>query len=93
MSKPLKVEELLQRNVYDVDHRPHIRVDASKCTKCETKPCVRLCPAACYTLVDGRLVFSYEGCLECGTCRVICPLNAIQWDYPLSGRGIQYRFA
>ena len=92
-SKPLKIDDLLQRNVYDVDHRPHIVVDTSKCSKCETKPCVLLCPAGCYTLVDNKLVFSYEGCLECGTCRIVCPHDAIKWDYPLSGRGVQYRFS
>ncbi len=89
----LRLEELLQRNVYDVDHRPHIVVDTSKCSRCDAKPCVRLCPAGCYTVVDGRLVFSYEGCLECGTCRVVCPLGAVKWDYPLSGRGVYYRFS
>ena len=91
--RPLKVDDLLQRNVYDVDHRPHIVVDSSKCEKCDVKPCVVLCPAGCYTVVDGRLVFSYEGCLECGTCRTVCPHGAIKWDYPVSGRGVQYRFS
>jgi ferredoxin like protein len=91
--KPMKLEELLQRNVYDVDKTPHIVVDTSKCRTCSLKPCTLLCPAGCYVLVDDRVVFSYEGCLECGTCRVICPYDAIKWDYPLSGRGISYRFS
>jgi len=91
--KQFKIEELLQRNVYDVQAEPHITVDSEKCEKCETKPCLRMCPAECYTLVGNRVLFSYEGCLECGTCRVICPMNAITWNYPKSGRGIQYRFA
>ncbi len=93
LQKPLRIDDLLQRNVYDVDHRPHIVVDTEKCKKCATKPCVLLCPAGCYITVDDRLVFSYEGCLECGTCRTICPHDAIKWDYPVSGRGVQFRFS
>ncbi|MET1128440.1 MAG: 4Fe-4S binding protein [Thermoproteota archaeon] len=92
-AKPLRVDDLLQRNVWDVDHRPHIVVDYEKCQACDTKPCTLLCPCGCYTVVEGRLLFSYEGCLECGTCRTVCPHDAIRWEYPLSGRGIQYRFS
>ncbi|WP_243675885.1 4Fe-4S dicluster domain-containing protein [Vulcanisaeta distributa] len=34
-----------------------------------------------------------RGCLECGTCRVVCPENNIEWNYPpKSGFGVQYRF-
>jgi len=87
----MKVEDLLQRTTWDVDPRPHITVDADKCARCPTKPCVLLCPAGCYTEVEGSVVFSYEGCLECGTCRVICPMGAVTWNYPVSGRGVQYR--
>ena len=90
--KMLRIEDLLNNNVWDVDYEPHIKVDYSKCVKCDWKPCIRLCPAECYTMVDDRILFSYEGCLECGTCRIMCPENAIEWDYPKSGRGIHYRF-
>lgn len=90
--KMMKLDDLLQRNVYDVDEKPHIIVDYTKCDKCPTKPCVYLCPAGCYTLVGGRILFSYEGCVECGTCRVICPMDAISWNFPKSGRGIYFRF-
>ena len=91
--KLIRVEDLLQRTVYDVDHRAHIVVDSEKCARCPKKPCTYLCPASCYVLVDDRIVFSYEGCLECGTCRVICPMEAITWNFPVSGKGVQYRFA
>ena len=90
--KPLKIEELLQRDVYDVDLEPHIIVDSEKCMQCPTKPCLTTCPASCYVLAGDKVVFSYEGCVECGTCRVVCPMGAIKWNYPKSGRGIMYRF-
>jgi len=90
--KPIKLEDILQSDVWNVDEEPHIVVDYSKCEKCPTKPCIYLCPAGCYTLAGDRVVFSYVGCVECGTCRVICPMDAITWNYPKNGHGIIYRF-
>lgn len=92
-SKPIAVDELLKVNLYDVEDTPHILVDADVCAGCDVRPCVNLCPAQCFTLVNGRVLFSYEGCLECGTCRVVCPEGAVKWNYPRSGKGIQYRFS
>ncbi len=91
--KGLRIEDILNNNIWDVDYEPHIKVDSSKCRKCELKPCIRLCPAECYTLVGEDVLFSYEGCVECGTCRVVCPENAITWEFPVSGRGIHLRFS
>ena len=90
--KPRRLEDILQSNIWDVDYEPHIKVDTSKCAKCDRRACINLCPAGCYTLLDDSILFSYEGCLECGTCRIICPKGAIQWNYPVSGRGVYYRF-
>ncbi|WP_192902944.1 ferredoxin family protein, partial [Pelotomaculum propionicicum] len=47
-----------------------------------------------YTLKeDGELSFDYAGCLECGTCRIICPKEgAISWQYPRGGFGINFRY-
>ena len=42
---------------------------------------------------DGRVLFSYEGCVECGTCRIVCnEFDNVEWTYPRGGYGIQYRF-
>lgn len=92
VQKPLKLEDILNSNIWDVDYEPHIKVDSEKCLRCNQKPCIYLCPAGCYTLLEGKVLFSYEGCLECGTCRVVCPEGAVNWNYPVSGRGIHYRF-
>lgn len=91
--KPMPVDEALKVNLYDLEGTPHIIVDTSLCADCDFRPCMRLCPAECFTFVGEKLLFSYEGCLECGTCRVVCPKEAIKWNYPRSGKGIQYRFS
>lgn len=91
--KGMKIEDILNNDIWDVDYEPHIKLDNSKCRNCELKPCLRLCPAECYTLVGDEVLFSYEGCVECGTCKVVCPENAIEWDYPRDGRGIHFRFS
>ncbi|MEM2003117.1 MAG: 4Fe-4S binding protein [Halobacteria archaeon] len=91
--KRVKVDDALNLNVWDVDSKPHIIVDYEKCKRlCDKKICTYLCPAKCYIPTENGILFSYEGCLECGTCRIVCPHEAINWDYPLSGRGVQYRF-
>ena len=91
--KPRPIDDILQSNIWDVDYEPHIKVEYEKCVACELKPCTKLCPAGCYTLLDNRVLFSYEGCLECGTCRIICPMDAVTWNYPVSGKGIYFRFS
>jgi ferredoxin like protein len=34
-----------------------------------------------------------DGCLECGSCRIICSdhLN-VDWEYPRGGHGILFKF-
>jgi len=49
-------------------------------------------PAKCYVQQGDYVVLSTEACVECGTCRVVCPHGAIEWNYPRSGMGIWYRF-
>ncbi|MCE4603985.1 MAG: ferredoxin family protein [Aeropyrum sp.] len=93
-SKMLSIEDILQRNVWDVAEDPHIEIPKGKENQrgIPKKALALLCPAACYTMVGEELLFSYEGCVECGLCRVITPKDKIKWTYPRSGRGIQYRF-
>ena len=42
---------------------------------------------------DGRKSFDYAGCLECGTCRIICGDTIVKkWAYPGPTMGVEYRF-
>lgn len=84
----------LKHNRYRVDRGAHIEVDYAKCRNCLHKACLTACPAQCYlSHTENGVVFNYEGCLECGTCYVICDRGALKWNYPKGGFGVSFRFA
>jgi ferredoxin like protein len=92
-----KVEEKLFQNRYKVDlGRPHVQIkNAEVCTnECQTQQCTSCCPAGCYTIEgDGRIVLISDGCMECGTCRIICDEHHnVAWEYPRGGYGILFKF-
>ncbi|MCG5239600.1 ferredoxin family protein [Azospirillum doebereinerae] len=96
MNMMVKIEEKLYQNRYIVDeNRPHIRIkDEAHCAACTSKACTVCCPAGCYSTNEaGGVTLATDGCLECGTCRVICQDSGnIEWDYPRGGYGISYKF-
>jgi ferredoxin like protein len=82
-------------NLYFIDDEPHIRiVDRDACNRCGNRPCVVSCPANCYRVdpSTGRVEFSHLGCLECGTCRIVCLEGVLLWNYPKGGHGVVYRY-
>lgn len=93
----VNVEEKLFQNRYKVDAgRPHIQIkDAAICTNnCESKSCTYICPASCYKMEgNGEVTLITDGCLECGSCRIICSEYAnVNWEYPRGGHGILFKF-
>ena len=52
------------------------------------------CPAGLFSLTaEGELRVSFRGCLECGTCRVLCGDTILtQWEYPLGTFGVDFRY-
>ncbi|MDU2065902.1 MAG: 4Fe-4S dicluster domain-containing protein [Sporomusaceae bacterium] len=96
--KKQAVEELLGYNKFNVDEEnAHIVIDKEICAKCKTKPCLVACPAVLYRQQDEKsdVTFDYAGCLECGTCRVVCynqgNKGIVKWVYPNGTFGISYR--
>lgn len=93
-----KVEEKLFQNRYRVDEgHAHIQIiNADVCRdKCKDQDCLTCCPAACYALDDEtkKVTLVTDGCLECGTCRVICSeYRNVAWEYPRGGYGILFKF-
>jgi len=71
----------------------HIRLDPKLCRECSRRICLKICPAGVYVWNEGKekIDIRYENCLECGTCRVACEMDNIEWSNPLGGAGIVYR--
>lgn len=93
--KRMEAAELLSLNKFDVDEdEAHIKLDQSICAKCSDKPCLVVCPAVLYKLEkNGNIMFDYAGCLECGTCRVMCKDKGIvKWVYPRGTYGVSFRY-
>jgi ferredoxin like protein len=89
-----RIEDKLFLDRFRVDEEPHIRIieNALCMAKCEDQPCLYFCPANVYRLEKDRIVVAYEGCLECGSCRIGCPHLNIEWRFPTGGYGISHRF-
>ena len=91
----VNIEEKLFQNRYKVDAgRPHITArDTDVCQSCDAKPCTVCCPAGCWSLDDGgKIDLVVDGCLECGTCRLVCDSDNVDWNYPRGGFGILFKF-
>ncbi|MEW6698707.1 MAG: ferredoxin family protein [Bacillota bacterium] len=91
----VNIDDKLYLNRWKPDHQTHLEIiDPAVCTeKCEGKDCTVFCPARVYEWRDGRIAVGYEGCLECGACRIGCPHANIRWRYPRGGHGVQFRLA
>ncbi|HPF20310.1 MAG TPA: ferredoxin family protein [Syntrophomonas sp.] len=90
----MEAAELLSLNKFTVDEEEaHIVLDKNICRQCTEKACLLVCPAVLYKLdKNGDISFDYAGCLECGTCRVMCKNKGIiKWQYPRSSFGVSYR--
>ncbi len=87
----MTIDDKLALDLFHVDQESHILVNQEICGKCPHKWCTYVCPVENYRLEDGKVVFSWEGCLECGTCRITCDQGALTWNYPRGGFGICYR--
>ena len=66
--------------------------DATACPLCEDRPCTYVCPANLYQWLEDQLVHTCEGCLECGSCRIVCDKEAVEWALPRACFGICYLF-
>lgn len=87
--------ELLSLDKFNADEgEPHIVLDKNICAQCKEKACLVVCPAVLYKLdKSGKISFDYAGCLECGTCRVMCKNKGIiKWVYPRGTFGVIYRY-
>lgn len=46
-----------------------------------------------FVVDEGNLQFDCAGCLECGTCRVLCGETILKkWEFPQGTFGVEFRF-
>ena len=73
------------------DHA-HITVKPEICARCPHSLCTFVCPSACYERIEGRLVFRYEDCVECGACDIACDQGSVTWTMPRGPYGVRYAY-
>lgn len=90
-SIPENIENKLYKVKYKTDSKCHLNPNNSKCLQCIDKVCTIICPANVYNYneTEKKLTVSYEKCLECGACKLIC--KNIEWVYPSSGKGVNFK--
>ena len=91
----VRVEDKLFYNRYLVDAgRPHIKVRPHTAPSPALLSLLHACPARCYELnAKGQVEITADGCVECGTCRIIGePSGDIEWNYPRGGYGVLFKF-
>lgn len=89
----VNVDEKLAVDKFNVDEgNAHIEL-AESIDDAEFAKLVLCCPAGLYKYDEAHNpVFDYAGCLECGTCRILCRDTIVaKWEYPQAGLGVSYR--
>lgn len=89
----MNIDELLSKVKCKPDTKSHLMPNNDICEKCTNRVCEIICPASVYEWDESqnRLRVAFENCLECGACRIACPHNSIDWNYPDSNKGIVYK--
>lgn len=96
MLELVDVDDRLAVNRFEVDEEnAHIILKAlSEADMAEYRKLMLACPAGLYKLDEnGAPRFDYAGCLECGTCRILCGKTLLEkWGFPQFGAGVEYRY-
>jgi len=89
------IDDILMSLKYFTDEQElHLAIiEPIVCQECVEKPCIDFCPVGAYRLQDGNTVqIAVQSCIECGTCRLLCPYQNVSWKYPRGGFGVSYKF-
>ncbi|MCI4348976.1 MAG: 4Fe-4S dicluster domain-containing protein [Thermoplasmata archaeon] len=76
----------------DSPEHAHITVKPEVCAQCPHSLCTFVCPAQCYERIEGKLVFRYEDCVECGACDIACDQGSVTWNFPRGTFGVRYAY-
>lgn len=89
------IDDMLMSLKYFIDEKEaHLHIISSEvCVACNDKPCLTFCPVGAYMAEEsGRIQIAHQSCIECGSCRVMCPHANVNWKYPRGGYGVAYKF-
>ena len=93
MNETSNLKTKLGKNVFKPAKEPHICIRKGFEKDPRLQAAIYVCPAGLYTLnSQGEVQLEIDGCLECGTCRIACGTEVLDWNYPVGGTGVQYRF-
>ena len=90
----VNVDIKLGKNKFHVDEGiPHI-ILGERPDPVELQKLIMACPAGLYKQdAAGVVHFDYAGCLECGTCRILCGRTILtKWEYPQGTLGVEFRY-
>lgn len=89
----MSVNESLTRNCYHPGAESHIRLSETLSDE-HIALLQKICPAGLFQADSaGRVTVHFQGCLECGCCRLLAGPGALEeWRYPSSGTGLTLRF-
>ncbi|KUO62705.1 MAG: ferredoxin [Gracilibacter sp. BRH_c7a] len=90
----LNVDQKLGIDKFHVDENNAHIILKEEIDMVEYQKLVIACPAGLYKVDEnGNIQFDYAGCLECGTCRVLCGKTILEkWEFPLGTMGIEFRW-
>ncbi|MCW7754578.1 4Fe-4S dicluster domain-containing protein [Desulfobotulus sp. H1] len=94
MNTRVNVDVKLGVNKFFVDEgNPHIEIAENPSLQ-EYAKLEAACPAGLYRRDEkGAVRFDYAGCLECGTCRILCGKTIVKrWEYPNGTFGVEFRY-
>lgn len=92
---PVFVDDILMSLKYYIDEeQAHLKIKSHDvCKTCSGHGCLYFCPVGVYTMqADGKIQVSYQSCIECGSCRIRCEKDNIEWKNPRGGFGVAYKF-
>ena len=90
----MDIKYKLAIDAFKNDKETHIKINQTICKQCQERFCLYICPAHLYTLNEttNEIQVEFAGCLECGSCQMACIYKAIDWNYPQTSFGVQYRY-
>ena len=92
MSEAMGLKAKLGLNVFKEFKKFHIEIKKGFEKDLRLANAVLICPAGLYTKNElGEVSVSEDGCLECGTCLIVCGKEILDWHYPEGGAGVQFR--